>query len=369
MIEHKCGLNRRLRIPLDPEEQWFVLEYSGSSNSDPHHTHPVPVLDKVSSYLKDDYKACVKANGPGKSQRQIEKSPVTTMMLGGKTPSEHNPALLNSRTKRQIIQTVKKERHPDGLGITGVVAMLEKDKKKLVEERYVQRVVLDNSQAGTMVVTGYKRLIELLHEVPAFEGDATYKRVNEDNFKEWEMVIFHKALSRSVTIMRVYIERETTDTFELMFDEIQRLVLQLTNRTLAFKKLQKDGNILCILSDMCIPQVIGASRSLLKTATHGPTTDDPEVIARHVFKLCHVHIQRGINQLALALKDHPPEALGYIKGCTTHIKTWKDVKNFDKWVSKLGNKQVSGENFLLWIPISKLIYDLRHRLVESEKGS
>ncbi|KAL0056653.1 hypothetical protein AAF712_016742, partial [Marasmius tenuissimus] len=117
MVRRGCGLRRRLLIPQDPDKKWFILEYS-NEGADLCHNHPVPILDKVSSNVKAEYKSLVKANGSGMSQRQIEKSPVTSMMLGGKTPSEHSSALVDTRTKREIILEVKKEQHPTGLGLS-----------------------------------------------------------------------------------------------------------------------------------------------------------------------------------------------------------------------------------------------------------
>ncbi|KAL0056734.1 hypothetical protein AAF712_016658 [Marasmius tenuissimus] len=156
------------------------------------------------------------------------------------------------------------------------------------------------------------------------------------------MVIVNKALTKTMTIMRVYIEHESTETFEMMFDEIQKLVLRLTNRAISFRWLQKDGNLICMNSDMCIAQVIGAGRSFLKTKdpVHGLKTDNPEVLVQHFIKLCHVHILRGIKQLEPALKNESPDVFQRLKTCTTHIQTWEDIQNFEKWVRKLNNKQV-----------------------------
>ncbi|KAK7027458.1 hypothetical protein VNI00_015203 [Paramarasmius palmivorus] len=339
MVEHPCGLRRRIFIPTNTSIKMFLLAYP---DKDAHHNHPVPVLSKITTELRQEYTACVEASGPRPTVRSVDKSLVTHAKLGGKTPVEYSPAFVNSRAKRQIVKGVKQKTHPNGLGILGVIAMYEDEKKKPVQERYIHRVVIGDETGGTIIFTCYAELLALIHDVTAFEGDTTYKRVSEENLKEWEMVIFYAALSKVVTIMRVYIDSETTDMYEAMFDGVRDLVFKLTGRHITFKKLQKGGNLICMNSDMCIAQVIGAGRSFLKVHKpeySGITMKDPAVLVTYFVKLCRVHIKRGIHELQACLKEQPKD-YEYIKNCLRHIKSWADVHAFEAWVRKLGNKQV-----------------------------
>ncbi|KAK7038804.1 hypothetical protein VNI00_010434 [Paramarasmius palmivorus] len=195
MVEHPCGLRRRIFIPTNTSIKIFLLAYP---DKDAHHNHPVPVLSKITTELRQEYTACVEASGPRPTVRSVDKSLVTHAKLGGKTPVEYSPAFVNSRAKRQIVKGVKQKTHPNGLGILGVIAMYEDEKKKPVQERYIHRVVIGDETGGTIIFTCYAELLALIHDVTAFEGD---KRVSEENLKEWEMVIFYAALSKGTLLI------------------------------------------------------------------------------------------------------------------------------------------------------------------------
>jgi len=98
-----------------------------------------------------------------------------------------------------------------------------------------------------------------------------------------------------VTLLRVYLNKFDAPTYELMFDLVQKIVKELTGRSLAFKCLQPGGNLLAMNVDMEFAQVQGFGASILKTNDQdhsGIKTRNPDKIVQYIVKLCHVHAKR-----------------------------------------------------------------------------
>ncbi|KAL0564037.1 hypothetical protein V5O48_018019 [Marasmius crinis-equi] len=218
----------------------------------------------------------------------------------------------------------------------GAFALFLEEEKLPIEERYIHSFIREKDL--TLIVTGLKQLVVLIHLVLSFEADFTFKRVNEPNemnLNEWEMVIFLKPAQRAVTILRVYMNRQDTASYTRLFDEVRDVVLRLTGRPLAFKRFEKDGTLLAMNVDMELAQVKGASASLMKTldcSYSGITTKDPDNLAPFFTKLCSVHGKRGINDFRPRLTL---ETYNHILTYMDHIKSEEDVAKFDKFIRSI----------------------------------
>ncbi|KAK7020620.1 hypothetical protein VNI00_017704 [Paramarasmius palmivorus] len=288
------------------------------------HSHPIPVVEKTTYAVQAAYANVVRAHGVlGATVQKVDNAPSTSILLDGKMPAEFSPALQNKRAKRQIIRKEKLNVHSQGLGIPGVVELQIRDQSKPAEERYVHQVTLDGT-GGVLIFTCYTRLLKLIHEVTSFE-------------------VYYKKLTRAVTIMRVYLNRASTEYFTLMFDGVCDLVLNLTGRPMAFKRFQKDGNLLCMNTDMEAAQVLGAGASFLKTndpSFSGIATEESSVLVQYFVKLCLVHVKRGINDFRSQLSSQDYQ---HLITFMTHIKSQSDLLKFDEWVRHHNNKKLTVE--------------------------
>ncbi|KAF8173410.1 hypothetical protein K438DRAFT_1980955 [Mycena galopus ATCC 62051] len=70
--------------------------------------------------LKDTYRQCIDAHGVlGAMVAKVDNAQSTRMVLSGKKPSEHAPALHNKRIKNDLLHAKKIEKYPNGLGVEG----------------------------------------------------------------------------------------------------------------------------------------------------------------------------------------------------------------------------------------------------------
>ncbi|KAJ7498280.1 hypothetical protein B0H11DRAFT_2381523 [Mycena galericulata] len=129
--------------------------------------------------------------------------------------------------------------------------------------------------------------------VTSFDGDTTFKRV-EGEMNEWELTIFAKIVQRAIqgltravaaSLVRTYINGASTDFFELLFDELQRVKLMVTGKPMPFKKIVRGGNLLVMNADMDTAQIIGICTSVMKyndpEDSGIPNDTLPEKVAPH----------------------------------------------------------------------------------------
>ncbi|KAJ7502291.1 hypothetical protein B0H11DRAFT_2365652 [Mycena galericulata] len=120
--------------------------------------------------------------------------------------------------------------------------------------------------------------------VTSFDGDTTFKRV-EGEMNEWELTIFAKIVQRAASLVRTYINGASTDFFELLFDELQRVKLKVTGKPMPFKKIVRGGNLLVMNADMDTAQIIDICTSVMKyndpEDSGIPNDTLPEKVAPH----------------------------------------------------------------------------------------
>ncbi|KAK6969467.1 hypothetical protein R3P38DRAFT_3298357 [Favolaschia claudopus] len=225
----------------------------------------------------------------------------------------------------------------------GVNQLYLKDKGKEAKYYHCWQEFPDN---GVAIFACYTSMLALLDDagVEPFDDDTTFKRLRDLN--KWKLVMFYKVLQRrepprsTVTLVstpgalhlalilaQVYINRETTDALEWIFDTLRELKRQVTGKDLRFKCFVQDGNLLVMIVDIEAAQILGTSRSLLNTNQpkySGIYTEDLAEFATYFVKLCSVHVLCGI-------KD--------FRGM--HLKSHDAGVEFTQFVAGLGIKKIS----------------------------
>ncbi|KAJ7491619.1 hypothetical protein B0H11DRAFT_2228787 [Mycena galericulata] len=110
------------------------------------------------------------------------------------------------------------------------------------------------------------------------------------NFQD---TVFVKAVLRAASVVRAYINRASTDFFEQVFDELQRVKLMVTGKPIALKKFVPGGNLLVMNADMDGAQALGICRSVMKHNVPEysgiPNDTSPEKVAPYFLKICWRH--------------------------------------------------------------------------------
>ncbi|KAJ6625162.1 hypothetical protein B0H10DRAFT_2186338 [Mycena sp. CBHHK59/15] len=303
------------------------------------HNHPMPPILKVLHEAKAKYRSCVDAVGcVGATVAKVDNAPSTKLLLDGQTPAEYSTALHTKRIKHDIVAQQKRKVYPAGLGIpvySGTYQLYLEDLEKPIAEQYSHHFI-NALNGGLIIFTCFTALLSLLDDgvVEAFEDDTTHKHVAGD-LNEWELVIFFKALQRAITLARAYINRASTDFFELLFDTFSEIKIEATGKDLQFQCFVQNGNLLVMNADMEATQALGVVCSILKINQpqfSGITTLDPAIFAMYFIKICCGH---SIWSLVSAedfrrLKDF------------MFINSAESLKSFMQFVEDLGVKKIHG---------------------------
>ncbi|KAJ7434188.1 hypothetical protein B0H11DRAFT_1938859 [Mycena galericulata] len=295
IVNHPCPATRSIYVPMDTSIRKVLIVHN-----DTGHNHPMPPLTKLSFGAKDVYRECIEKNGVlGATVSKIDNAQSTLIVLGGKTPAEFSPALYNQRAKRDLLHAAKREKYPAGLDVAGIFPIYLANLKKPLPERYIHSY-LTTPDGGIIILTSVPYLMKLLDDpgVTSFDNDTTYKRV-EGEMKEWELTIFAKIVQRAASVVRAYINRASADFFETLFDELQRVKLQVTGKPMPLKKFVRGGNLLVMNADMEAAQVVGITRSVMKhndpEYSGIPNDTPPEKVAPNFVKICWRHAKEPVN--------------------------------------------------------------------------
>ncbi|KAJ7822773.1 hypothetical protein B0H13DRAFT_1737629 [Mycena leptocephala] len=319
-----CFAKRNIYVPLDTSIRKVIIVTNGTG-----HNHPMPPLAKQTLGGREIWKKCVTASGiVGATAAKVENAPSTPLILGGKI------ALQSKRVKRDIIRGMKSEQSPLGLDKTGLFHIYLNNLTKPLPERYIHGYITTDG-GGVGVVTFVPYLLKLLDDpgVISFDGDTTYKRIN-GKMNEWELTIFVKIALRyafliSASIVRAYINRGSTDFFELLFDELQHVKLIITGRPMPLKCFVKGGNIRVMNSDM---DGAKALYTMIRSIAAFRTTP-PEQVAWEFVKICWRHAKEPVHDFRSLVSeaDHArPRDFAY-------IDSKEKLDEFSAFVVGLGN--------------------------------
>ncbi|KAJ7270000.1 hypothetical protein B0H12DRAFT_1310429 [Mycena haematopus] len=258
---YPCSATRSIYVPKDLSIRKVLIVHN-----DTGHNHPMPALTKMSFGFKGMYGGCINSHDVlGATVAKIDNAQSTKMLLDGKTPSAYAPPLHNKRVKRDMLRAKKLEAYPNGLGVDAIHLMYKAEMlTKPLPERYIHSYI-ETKKGEIMILTFVPYLLKLLDDpgVTSFAGDTTYKGI-EGKLNEWELTIFALVVQRAASVLRAYITGASTDFFEILFDELQRIKCEVTGKPLPFKIFIPDGNLLVTNVDMDAAQVIGLCRSVLK---------------------------------------------------------------------------------------------------------
>ncbi|KAF7327095.1 hypothetical protein MKEN_00285500 [Mycena kentingensis (nom. inval.)] len=317
IVHHDCSAERCIYVPDDPAIRMALVLHTPEKP----HTHILAAFTKKTIELTTAYEDCIVASGTvGATVGKVDKAPSTSLILDGKTPAQFAPALQSKVLKAKILREVKTKSFPAGLGIEGVF----------------------HFEVGTMIVTAVPDLLKLLDDagVNSFEGDVTYKRVSGD-LNEWEGVIYYKPLERAITVTRVNYGA-SADFFEGMFDQIREVKVAVTGKPIAFERLVPGGNLIAFNSDMDSAQVLGFSRSLIKTNVpeHSgiPANITPQEFAPYIIKLCITHAKRAILDFRSLVNDQDYHRL---LNFATEITSEETLAGFRDFVYSLGIPKIT----------------------------
>ncbi|KAJ7203392.1 hypothetical protein C8J57DRAFT_1101243 [Mycena rebaudengoi] len=291
MVHHECYAARTVYVPIDKSIRKALVIIKNIP-----HSHPMPVFSKVSEELKHIYVDCVTAVGSvDATVSKVDNANSTKLLLNGKT---YAPALHSKRVKRDLVRGVKSTEYPAGLGVDGAFHLFREGLTKPLPERYIHGFIT-NPDGSICIVTCVPFLLKLMDDpgVGSFEDDTTFKRVKGE-MNEWELALFVSYVQRAATVVRAYINKASADFFELLFDEVQHVKLQVTGKPIPLKKFVPGGNLIAMNADMEAAQVIGACRSVMKhndPAYSGVRNDAPvSEVAPHFVKICFRHSKAAV---------------------------------------------------------------------------
>ncbi|KAJ7225152.1 hypothetical protein C8J57DRAFT_1590385, partial [Mycena rebaudengoi] len=335
-----CDASRTIYVPLDTTIRRALIIHKANTP----HNHPMPPLTKVTLKVQEKYRELVEATGSvGATVNKVDHSHSTKLLLNGKTPALFSPALQDKRVKREIVHRVKTNKYPAGLGVPGAFQLYLDDLKKPLDKRYIH-CCHTTPDGGVLIITGVPYLIKLLDDpgVLAFEDDTTFKRVAGE-MNEWELALFFKAVLRATTVIRAYINRASTDFFEILFDEVQKIKKEITGKVLGLKRFVRGGNLLVMNADMEAAQVLGAARSFMKTNDpeySGIPSDTPaSVVATYFVKVCYRHSKEAIHDFkGMVTPADYARLMDFM-----YIDSKDKLEEFSKFVKDLGVKKIQGQ--------------------------
>ncbi|KAJ7760650.1 hypothetical protein DFH07DRAFT_957485 [Mycena maculata] len=193
-----------------------------------------------------------------------------------------------------------------------------------------------------IIITAVPYLLRLLDNpgVTSFDGDGTFKRV-EGEMNKWELSIFAKFIQRAASLVHAYINCASTDFFEMLFNELQRVKIMVTGKPLGSQKFVPGGNLLVVNFDIEPAQVIGFCRSVLKHSnleySSIPKDIPPEKIAPYFIKICLRHGKEPVNDFKSLISATNFDRLHDF----VYIDLKEALDTFSAFVYGLGVKKIS----------------------------
>ncbi|KAF8514442.1 hypothetical protein BU17DRAFT_94529 [Hysterangium stoloniferum] len=339
ITRHQCPAQIIIYTPIDPSiRKAVVITTPGLP-----HNHPPYALQKLTFEATELYVEAIEAVGLlGSTVGQIDRAPTTKALLASQkaTDSKATSSLTQHRVKQRILSGMKQKQYPEGKDIAGVKHMYENiELKRPVQERYIQsmhsELCNDSNDQIDVVVTMLPDLAELVHNVTSTQHDTTYKRVF-GAFNEWEIVIWHPYLCRRVAIGRIYCNRETRQAYRLIWTEWFKAIERVTNKSIKFKALHKEGKHAIFMVDGSAPQMQGLGDFLL--TQNDPlvsriATKDPQIIVQYCSRICNIHCQRGVEPLKAVCSHEDYNRIVHFQYITTQEK----MDEFTAWC--LGHEQ------------------------------
>ncbi|KAJ7440415.1 hypothetical protein B0H11DRAFT_2353437 [Mycena galericulata] len=316
IVNYPCDAKRSIYIPKDTSIRKVLIIHN-----DTGHNHPMPALAKMSFAHKDTYRGCIEDFG-----------------VLGATVSKVD----NGKYKlffRYLAEKLKK--YPNGLGVEAIKIMYRAELTKPLPERYIHSCI-ETKKGEIIILTFVPYLLKLLDDpgVTSFDGDTTYKGI-EGNVNEWELTIFAKVVQRAASILRAYINGASTDFYEELFDELQRVKLTVTGRPIPLKRFVRGGNLLVTNVDMDGAQALAICRSVMKynepEYSGIPNDTPPEEIASEFIKLCWRHGKEPIHDFKSLVSAEQHARIRDV----FYIDSKESLEEFSTFLYGLGIQKIS----------------------------
>ncbi|KAF9013084.1 hypothetical protein BDQ17DRAFT_1419266 [Cyathus striatus] len=333
MCKHVCRAYRTIYVPENESMRMAVIVH----NPKEPHNHPLPMDSKLSHESKKLYTELIMAAGVwGATTQKVDNATSTRLRLKGMNSGLIDNALMDRRRKKDLIKKVKAEHAPHGLGFIGVCNLDNQEKRLPINQCYVHGVCSHGDQR--MVFTFDTFLLSLIHEVTSFEVDHTFKHVLE--FNEWEIVVFSPAVTRAITIGRIYTNAQDRPFYKQLFDVLQDTVQLVTSKPMRFKRLTPGGNFLCMNADLEAAQALGFGDSFLSTNVpeHSgiPVMIDTKTFLSYILKSCHTHAKRALLDFQNLVSERQYNKL---MGFVTLEK--EDLPAFDNFIESLKKPKIT----------------------------
>ncbi|KAJ6449078.1 hypothetical protein C8R45DRAFT_1224512 [Mycena sanguinolenta] len=305
VIHLTCEANLTIFIPHEDKYPELARMCIVVPDHKKPHRHPVPPPTKVTRAVAEKYRECVRKYGVGATVGKIEKA-LSTKEILGTSPSLFHPALLNRDTKQKLINQVKDEGGSEALQEAQTVATyVAKQQARLPDERYIQSIYQRDGK--TMIFGLRKGIVKHIHSIRSLDCDTTFKPV-KGKTNMYEINGWLMSVNESVTLGRVWMDTHDRPAFKFVWEELQRLVKRLTNKSFGFVALHQRGTILGANGDMEAAAVLGLADAML------PTIDIADVAAKvqsaadllkFILRICFSHLKRGLPELPhLSHEDH-----------------------------------------------------------------
>ncbi|KAJ6613380.1 hypothetical protein B0H10DRAFT_1951537 [Mycena sp. CBHHK59/15] len=162
----------------------------------------------------------------------------------------------------------------------------------------------------------------------------------QGEMNEWEVTVYAKVVLRAASVVRAYINRASTDFFEQVFDELQRVKLLVTGRPIPLKRFVPGGNLQVMNADMDGAQIIGICRSVMKHNVPEyrkiPNDTPPEQVAPEFIKICWQHSKEPVHDFKSLVSSADYERLLDF----VYIDSKEALDAFSAFVKCLGIKKI-----------------------------
>ncbi|KAF8058596.1 hypothetical protein FPV67DRAFT_1428067 [Lyophyllum atratum] len=333
-LEHlRCKCKYTKYEPL--EEYRAICPYVLITCRRPHR-HPIPLPIKTPqdprAQILKLLESTKEADLPDLTPRSFMRHPVVKAYLSEALPGIANPTLGDIHT---YIDQVKRQCFPHGSGWEGVVHLFNEQNTDLKpEDHYIRRVLdiplseadsLDDEEEdedddGRDEVCGRLQIIICMSkegsrrfsEAQYLQSDIGHKRVI--GFKEFEVASLDKVKNTSVTLCRVYMNRQSAVAHQRVLQELENILEEDTEKRLKWRHIHGSslddyqGMVLQWTGDQHMGQAKGLGLHLQRLAQEFVNKIDLhdetrtlqsltcfEHLAR-IFRLCYIHFYRNIRK-------------------------------------------------------------------------
>ncbi|KIJ42487.1 hypothetical protein M422DRAFT_48156 [Sphaerobolus stellatus SS14] len=289
------------------------------------HNHLAPTLEKLTPTQEKTLRKVIIAAGlvPLPAQK-IVKAPTTKLVLEGQDFHDAVPAANKARKCCDKVCEFHNEHYIWGMGWEGVEALCKKEAKLLLQERYVNSVIIKPD--FRLAVTMHPQLVKYIHDVDFIVVHFTFKPVR-GNIDRWDVAGFLECIGRRILFVSIYSTRKTRAMYYVLWREFFDTVKVVTGKELRMPVFHGEGRLKAIIPDGEVAQGQGLGDWLL--TINNPeiskiTMRDPLFIILYILKLCRIHYLRDIDDIDITV---PKAEIDRLK----QFPSLKDTESISEW--------------------------------------